>query len=71
MYAAQMMASMKKTVDVESVIASQDLSPIFNWLEEKVWSQGCLHTTDDLVKRATGEVLNAKHFKAHLEGRYL
>ncbi|PKF77461.1 carboxypeptidase M32 [Vibrio sp. vnigr-6D03] len=71
MYAAQMMASMKQSVDVEGAIASEDLSPIFTWLEEKVWSQGCLHTTDDLVKRATGEVLNADHFRAHLEGRYL
>ncbi|EKM29090.1 carboxypeptidase Taq (M32) metallopeptidase family protein, partial [Vibrio harveyi] len=25
----------------------------------------------DLVSQATGDVLNAKHFKAHLESRYL
>ncbi|MCG6282836.1 hypothetical protein, partial [Vibrio diabolicus] len=36
-----------------------------------IWSKGSLFTTDELVKHATGETLNAKHFKAHLEDRYL
>ncbi len=71
MYAAQFMASMKKTVDVESAIRSGDLSPIFNWLSANIWSKGSTLNTDDLVKQATGETLNAKHFQAHLEARYL
>ncbi|TON21466.1 carboxypeptidase, partial [Vibrio parahaemolyticus] len=28
-------------------------------------------TTDELVKQATGETLNAQHFQAHLKSRYL
>ncbi|MFC1236187.1 carboxypeptidase M32 [Vibrio sp. F74] len=71
MYAAQFMASMKKTVDVDSVIRSGDLSPIFSWLSENIWSKGSLLTTDELVKAATGETLNADHFQAHLRSRYL
>ena len=71
MYAAQFMASMKKTVDVNSVIESGDLSPIFTWLESNIWSKGSLLTTDDLVKGATGETLNAQYFKDHLRSRYL
>lgn len=71
MYAAQFMASMRETVDVDSAIRSGDLTPIFSWLQDKLWSKGSLLTTDELVKQATDDVLNAKHFKAHLQRRYL
>ncbi|MEO0890628.1 MAG: carboxypeptidase M32, partial [Pseudomonadota bacterium] len=71
MYAAQFMAAMKQTVDVDGAIRSGDLSPIFTWLSDNIWSKASLFSTDDLVTQATGEVLNAKHFKAHLENRYL
>lgn len=71
MYAAQFMASMKQTVDVDGAIRSGDLSPIFTWLSDNIWSKGSLLTTDELVKQATGETLNASHFKQHLANRYL
>ncbi|TOM57710.1 carboxypeptidase M32 [Vibrio parahaemolyticus] len=71
MYAAQFMAAMKKTVDVDGAIRSGDLSPIFNWLSERIWSKASLLTTDELVKQATGETLNASYLKEHLRSRYL
>ncbi|WP_047045726.1 carboxypeptidase M32 [Vibrio mexicanus] len=71
MYGAQFMAAMKQTVDVDGAIQSGDLSPIFTWLGDKIWTKGCLLTTDKLVEQATGETLNAKFFQAHLENRYL
>ncbi|USD42336.1 carboxypeptidase M32 [Vibrio sp. SCSIO 43135] len=71
MYAAQFMAAMQKTVDVDGAIQSGDLSPIFTWLSDNIWSKGSLLTTDELVKGATGETLNAEYFKTHLKNRYL
>jgi carboxypeptidase Taq len=71
MYAAQYKATMTQTVDIDAAIQSGDLSPIFQWLSDNIWSQASLHTTDELIKRATGETLNAEHFRKHLEGRYL
>ena len=71
MNAAQFMASMKKTVDVDAAIKSGDLTPIFDWLSTNIWRNGSLLTTDELMKGATGETLNADHFKAHLQARYL
>ncbi|MGR5250839.1 carboxypeptidase M32 [Vibrio astriarenae] len=71
MYAAQFMAAIKKTVDVDAAITSGDLSPIFAWLSENIWSKGSLLTTDELVKSATGETLNAQFFQEHLRSRYL
>lgn len=71
MYAAQFMAAMKKTVDVDSAIQSGDLTPIFTWLSDNIWSKGSLLTTDKLVTQATGETLNPLHFQNHLRSRYL
>lgn len=71
MYAAQFMAAMRNTVNVDDAVKSGDLTPIFNWLETNVWSKGSQLTTDELVKQSTGEILNAQFFKAHLQSRYL
>lgn len=71
MYAAQFMAAMKKTIDVDDAIRTGDLTPIFTWLSENIWSKGSLLTTDELVRQATGETLNPAHFQSHLRNRYL
>ncbi|EJP3283151.1 carboxypeptidase M32 [Vibrio parahaemolyticus] len=71
MYAAQFMATMKKKVNVDTAIQNGDLTPIFTWLSDNIWSKGSLLTTDELVKQATGETLNPLHFKEHLRNRYL
>lgn len=71
MYSAQFMAKLKDSVDVESQLQSSELSPIFDWLQTKIWSKASTLKTDDLVKSATGEVLNADYFKQHLINRYL
>lgn len=71
MYAAQFMTAMQRSVNVEDAIVSGDLTSIFNWLGDNVWSKGSLLTTEELVKQATGETLNASHFQQHLTQRYL
>jgi len=52
-------------------MAAGDLAPAFNWLHENIWRQGSRWTTSELVTRATGEPLNAVHYRRHLEARYL
>lgn len=72
MYAAQYFATIRKQhPDLDARIAAGDLSPVMNWLEANIWSQASRWSTDELVTRATGEALNAGHFKRHLEARYL
>jgi carboxypeptidase Taq len=44
---------------------------VFGWLQQHIWSQGSIWTTDELAVRASGERLNPAHFKAHLQARYL
>ena len=72
MYAAQWFATMRRTTPaLDARIASGDLGVVFDWLRDHIWSQASLWTTDELAIRASGEVLNPAHFKAHLESRYL
>jgi carboxypeptidase Taq len=72
MYAAQWFAAMRhQQPDVDARIGAGDLSPVFDWLRQNIWSQASLWTTDELAVRASGEPLNPAHFKAHLEARYL
>lgn len=71
MYAAQFMAAMRKSIDVDECIRTLKMEPIWAWLEENIWSKGSTLTTDELVIQATGEPLNPEYFKQHLIDRYL
>ncbi|KEQ13667.1 peptidase M32 [Endozoicomonas montiporae] len=72
MYAAQLFATIQNTIpDVHAKISSGELSVIFDWLKDNIWSQGSRYSTSELITRATGEDLNASFFKEHLKARYL
>ncbi|MCG9722632.1 carboxypeptidase M32 [Shewanella sp. Isolate7] len=72
MYAAQFKASMVESLgDIDSLIEGGNIGQLMNWLEQNIWSQGSRLTTDELVTKVTGEVLNPIHFRRHLEQRYL
>jgi carboxypeptidase Taq len=72
MYAAQWFAAMRRTIpDLDVRIGAGDLAPVFDWLRDHIWTQASRWTTDELALRASGEVLNPAHFKAHLMARYL
>jgi carboxypeptidase Taq len=72
MYAAQWFAAMRRAMpDLDARIGAGDLGAVFDWLRDNIWRQASRWTTDELALRASGEVLNPAHFKAHLEARYL
>ncbi|MBE7214680.1 carboxypeptidase M32 [Shewanella benthica] len=72
MYAAQFRFAMETSLGpVDELLAQGNIAQVFDWLDKNIWSQGCLLTTEELVKHATGETLNPKFFRRHLEQRYL
>jgi carboxypeptidase Taq len=72
MYAAQWFGAMRRAMpDLDAQIQAGQLAPLFGWLQQHIWSQGSLWTTDELAVRASGERLNPAHLKAHLQARYL
>lgn len=72
MTAAQLRAAMQSNLaNAAELIGSLNLQPIFDWLQENIWQQGCLLNYEELMVRATGETLNTNYFMAHLKKRYL
>ena len=72
MYAAQQFNTVQKQhPDVNENISKGDFTQVFSWLDENIWKNASFYSTDVLMKNATGEILNPKYFKEHLENRYL
>jgi len=72
MTAAQFFAQAKAdNPEILPCIAKGDFTPLMSWLRKHVHAKGCSLSTKDLITEATGEPLNAAHFKAHLKTRYL
>lgn len=71
MYAAQFRHALERQCgDIGKLIASGQLSTVFEWLKHNIWQHGALLEIDTLVTQATGEPLNPRWFKQHLEHRY-
>jgi carboxypeptidase Taq len=71
MIAAQLANSMQRDLpDMREQMRQGDFAAVNQWRSDKVWSQASRYSTPDLITRATGEPLNADHFKTHLKRRY-
>lgn len=69
--AAQFFAAAKKQdKTILPSIRKGNFKPLIKWLGKNIHSQGSLYTADELVKKVTGEPLNAEIFKNHLIERY-
>lgn len=72
MYAAQLFHSVREALpSLSSDIAEGNLTPLFQWLKQNIWRHGSRFSTDELITKATGETLNPRYFRQHLENRYL
>src|SRR5690606_37160537 len=71
MIAAQLWAKIEQDIpDVDDQIAAGRFDAVNAWRRERIWSQASRWSTPELITRATGEPLNAEHFRRHLEKRY-
>ncbi len=72
MTAAQFYAQAKKDYpSIPQEISEGKFATLMNWLREKVHSQGCLYTADQLTANITGQKLNDDIFKNYLKTKYL
>ncbi len=71
MIAAQLGDAMRRDIpDMADQMRHGEFGAINQWRSDKVWTQASRYSTPDLITRATGEPLNADHFKVHLKSRY-
>lgn len=71
MMAAQLMAAMRRDLDVDRQIAGGDFKPMLAWLADRIHRHGSLLPPQDLVAQATGEAFNPVFFIDHLKTRFL
>src|SRR5690606_37670121 len=72
MIAAQQWAALEKMhPDVREHVRHGRFVILNEWRREHIWSQASRWSTPELLERATGERLSARHFVAHLRQRYL
>ena len=72
MAAAQLMAAARHGVPgLDAALAEGDHAPLLRWLRAHVHAQGSRYGFQDLLRRATGSVLDPAFFEAHLASRYL
>jgi len=64
-------AAQRDNADLLPRLGRGDVTPLFNWLDRHVRSQGCLYMPDELIAQATGAGLDTDAFKASIQARYL
>lgn len=72
MIAAQIHDRMKKDIqNIPELMAAGDFMPVQKWLADRVYCNGRLFRTDELLEEVTGARLSAGPLIAHLQDRYL
>lgn len=70
--AAQLFASLKiEKPNINESIKNGNLAEVREFLKKNIWDKASIYDTNDLMIQASGEILNTKYFKEHLESRYL
>jgi carboxypeptidase Taq len=71
MIAAQLWAALERELpDAREHVRTGRFVDINEWRSERIWSRASFYSTPELLERATGEPLNARHFEDHLRQRY-
>ena len=69
-YGAQMLAVMKKDVDVDFCVEKGDLAPVVSWLTEHVFRHSAMYDPNVLLKKCCGADFDPAYFLDYLEGKY-
>ncbi len=71
MVAAQLFATVQnRNPQLGSLIQTGNFQVLDGWLRANIWSRGSSCSLQQILIDATGEPLNAQHFKSHLQRRY-
>jgi carboxypeptidase Taq len=71
LYSAQFFAAARRDIPaLDDEMARGEFSNLLQWLREKIHVHGKFYSARELVKNATGEPLNSKHFAAYITRKY-
>ncbi len=69
-YGAQYLHKMEETVDVQDALRRGDLSPICDWLRQRIWRHGSLYSPTQVFESAVGEPFDPKYYTDYLERKF-
>jgi carboxypeptidase Taq len=69
-YSAQIIHYMRRDIDVEATIASGNLRPIVEWLEERIFKFGSMLDPDDVIMNCCGEAFDPTYFTDYLSNKF-
>lgn len=69
-YAAQIYSAMVKEIDIEGAVRVGELTPVINWLTDKIWRFGSAKEPDELLLSATGEPFDPKYYIDYLTDKF-
>ncbi|MEW5820485.1 MAG: carboxypeptidase M32 [Cyanobacteriota bacterium] len=61
----------KQGIDIEKEISTGNLNVLTEWLTKNIYKDGEIKTTQEVLKKATGEDLNIKHLVNYLNKKYI
>ncbi|GBD61862.1 carboxypeptidase M32 [Tetragenococcus halophilus] len=70
MYACQLYYAMKKELDVDQILKSDDYSAIQKWLSQNIHQYGASKKPNQLIYDASGEALNPQYLLDYLQEIY-
>ena len=69
-YGAQLMHTIKNSIDVDAAVQKADIRPVTEWLKEKVHKHGALLLPDDVLRQATGESFKPGYYVDYLSEKF-
>jgi len=69
-YGAQMIHTIKKSIDIDAAVKNEDLSPVTGWLKENIHKHGKIMSPDELLRNATGEPFNPVYYVNYLSEKF-
>lgn len=69
-YAAQMVAKMGETLDLDALLLQGDFAPIREWLSERIWKYGKMLAPDALLHNAFEGEFDPKFYTDYLTKKY-
>ncbi len=71
LYAAQMLPAIRKSLpSLDDDLRRGDMKPLLGWLRENVHQHGAAFEPDELIRRVTGQPLDAAHFVRYVKDKY-
>lgn len=68
---AQLKAAMLSGgMDFDAVLSSGNLSPICEWLRERIWRHGRIFDSEEMIKKACGSPFDPSHYTSYLKEKY-